>query len=113
MPLQRELIGLVERIHNHSRAVTLKRAEVHAPLHRFSKSIPGWPPTFKYLNGAEMNRQGGVVGPDLPVSPIFRRTSEAMFSHRTRSKPDARIAALARRLKYGANQEVCPTTTPY
>jgi hypothetical protein len=28
-------------------------------------------------------------------------------------KPDARIAALARRLKYGANQEVFPATTPH
>jgi len=28
-----------------------------------------------------------------------------MFSHRTLSTPDARIAPLARRLKYGANQE--------
>jgi len=35
-----------------------------------------------------------------------------MFSHRALSTPDARIAALARRLKYGTNQEVCPTTTP-
>ena len=43
-----------------------------------------------------------MVGePDLAVSPIFRRTSEAKFSRPARSTLDARIAALARRLKYG------------
>src|SRR5678815_996603 len=50
---------------------------------------------------------------NLLVCPIFRRTSEAMFSHRALSTPDARIAALARRLRYGENQEVFPTASPY
>jgi hypothetical protein len=51
---------------------------------------------------------GVVVGSDLPVGPIFRRTSEAMFSHRALSKPDTRIAALAQRLPNGADREVGP-----
>jgi len=51
---------------------------------------------------------GVVVGSDLPVGPILRRTSEAMFSHRALSKPDARIAALARRLQNGVDREVGP-----
>jgi hypothetical protein len=36
------------------------------------------------FNGAEMNQQGVAAGLDLLVCPIFRRTSEAMFSHRVR-----------------------------
>jgi hypothetical protein len=65
-------------------------------------------------NGAEMNQQGIVVGLDLLVSPIFRRTSEAMFSHRARISRLTPASLRSRGVfQMGQIKRFAPTTTPY